>query len=97
MRRPKFGDDFTQPAPPPPRQIDAFTPELYDTPEAETMRDLKTGDTVVIFEDPITRQKAEGVAVLVRCEIPDTEREYWTVRFDDDSDTTERWIYKGDT
>lgn len=47
-------------------------------------RVMKTGDSVMIYEDPITRQKEEGMAELrnLRAELQDGY-ELWEVRFPD--------------
>lgn len=52
------------------------------------------GDTVTIYQDPITRQKPEGDATLIRCLNP-VDRDglsRWEVRFAGESETFERTI-----
>jgi hypothetical protein len=59
---------------------------------------MKRGDIVEIFEDPITCEKSEGMAKLVRLDIREEDQEYWQVRFLDDSPkspTHGRWIKRG--
>lgn len=59
---------------------------------------MKKGDKVRIFEDPITRQKPEGMATLIKLEfvsdsVPRAER--WRVRFEGDepNETYSRTIF----
>ena len=50
---------------------------------------MKPGDRVMIYEDPITQERQEGMATLVkRCsDVPAGHTlESWLVRFDDDGD-----------
>lgn len=51
------------------------------------MKDLKAGDWVTIFEDPITEQHPEGTAQLVE-HILDVhgDAQAWKVRFEGDPD-----------
>lgn len=58
------------------------------------MPEKKAGDFVMIYEDPITKQKEEGVAKLVtKIEGSDHgELERWTVRFVMDGYECDRWI-----
>jgi len=55
---------------------------------------MKVGDKVMIYEDPITRQKPEGIATLVENYKPDIGDglSIWVVRFKDDSYVTTRTI-----
>ena len=70
--------------------------------ESESGDDLKAGDRVLIFEDPITKRRVEGEATLVKkARERRTEPnglEYWTVHFkeDDDGANYDRWTNKGD-
>ena len=56
---------------------------------------MKRGQQVIIYEDPVTEQKPEGIAILVK-QLPYTMPGYerWTVRFPDEptSGTYERTI-----
>lgn len=57
---------------------------------------MKAGDTVMIYEDPMTQKKPEGKAVLVG-KIAETQvMERWNVKFESDEDqiTYARWIAK---
>lgn len=56
--------------------------------------DPAAGNTVTIFEDPITRKVPEGRAVLVKkiWGIEDGKREYWRVRFVSDGFICDRFI-----
>lgn len=46
---------------------------------------MKRGDTVTIYEDPITREKPEGQAVLLkRIDSADSDMERWRVQFKGD-------------
>jgi hypothetical protein len=63
---------------------------------------VKAGDKVMIYEDPITRKKEEGIARLVEClDVDEAEflgdrLERWLVDFDDDYGPLERTIlFKG--
>lgn len=47
---------------------------------------MKKGDVVMVYEDPFTRQKREGVARLVKCLRRDDEYERWIVQFDGDGE-----------
>lgn len=54
---------------------------------------MKKGDIVRIYEDPVTCQKIEGAAKLLKLEndnIP--EQQFWKVRFQHDYFITSRWI-----
>ena len=55
---------------------------------------MKQGDKVMIYEDPITRQKPEGTATLLEEYKPDIGDglSIWVVRFEDDGYTTTRTI-----
>jgi len=50
------------------------------------------GDIVMVYEDPVTEQKPEGKAELLKLIIPGTDQEYWKVRFIDDGTIVWRWI-----
>jgi hypothetical protein len=45
---------------------------------------MQKGDVVMIYEDPITEQKPEGKAELLKKVGGDEEVEQWIVRFLDD-------------
>jgi hypothetical protein len=53
---------------------------------------LKKGNVVEIFHDPVTKQKSEGKAKLIKCEIKRPDEEYWQVVFLGDEYKTSRWI-----
>lgn len=55
---------------------------------------MTPGETVTIFEDPFTREKREGQAMLVSKEStgPDGE-EQWLVRFIGETEIHSRLIY----
>jgi len=55
---------------------------------------MKVDDKVMIYEDPITRQKPEGIATLVENYKPDIGDglSIWVVRFKDDGYVTTRTI-----
>jgi len=59
--------------------------------------ELKQGDTVLIYHDPITRQSLEGKATLHSQYKPDEGDglELWEVIFKDSNTTYIRTIYKG--
>lgn len=82
--------------------IREFNPQTDS--KAESMKDhhqpvkeFKPGDRVMIYEDPITRQKPEGIAVLVsNNHKPDTGKgnlQGWQVRFFAETHTVCRWIH----
>jgi len=54
---------------------------------------MKTRDTVMIYEDPITQQKPEGIATLIK-KIDDLGDglERWNVRFVGEIDVYERTV-----
>lgn len=58
---------------------------------------MKAGDTVTIYEDPITQQKPEGISTLVtHLDGPDADGiEQWEVQFSDEEpgDLHNRFIY----
>lgn len=54
------------------------------------MKDSLIGVEVDVFEDPFTRQKPEGRAVILARR--DTE-DYYTVRFVDDGFVCDRFLY----
>ena len=62
---------------------------------------MKRGDRVTVWEDCVTRQCAEGTAVLIRKSTlrPRAGGEHWIVRFEDgndgDPDVT-RLVFKED-
>jgi len=60
---------------------------------------MNIGDTVKVYEDPITCQRLEGTAELIEPGAPRNtpheydKREYWTVAFpEDDGAQYQRWI-----
>jgi hypothetical protein len=53
---------------------------------------MKQGETVTIYEDPITCQKSEGKAKLVRRIMVDGDLEYWEV--ESLGEHFRRWIKK---
>lgn len=54
---------------------------------------MKSGDTIVVYEDPLTKEKPEGKAVLLRKNgTVGPEMERWMVRFEDDGFEAERFI-----
>lgn len=66
--------------------IRKFNPETDDKPEAmakshQPVREFKPGDRVMIYEDPLTEQKPEGIAVLVKHIHESNGIETWKVRF----------------
>ena len=54
------------------------------------------GKTVKIYQDPFTKEKLEGEAVLVRPIHIDPEFEEWEVRFVGDSSNVDRTILPND-
>lgn len=51
------------------------------------------GDVVEIYEKPMTQQRLEGLAKLVRLVQKDVDRELWEVKFvGDDAGVFLRWI-----
>ena len=57
-------------------------------------RIMKEGDLVTIFEDPLTKQKAEGEALLIKQVMDDRFQELWLVSFQADQRKCYRWIKK---
>ena len=55
---------------------------------------MKRGQVVTIYEDPVTENKVEGHAKLIKpIRVSDPELEYWEVEFPDDYNRrTYRWI-----
>ena len=56
---------------------------------------MNEGDKVMIYSDPFTKQKPEGLAVLKECRIRDAQdsMEYWDVEFVDERGRTYgRWV-----
>ena len=48
---------------------------------------MKPGDRAMIYEDPITQEKEEGMATLIEdqgCDPGDCRLEHWLVVFDED-------------
>ena len=69
--------------PEPVLQIAAYTTEM------------KKGDIVMIYEDPITKQKPEGKARLLELLFDVAfEQEFWRVIFLKDHFVADRWINK---
>jgi len=57
------------------------------------MSEFKKGATVTIFEDPLTQNREEGKARLVKFIRPEgVEFEWWEVRFEGERRLTERKI-----
>lgn len=57
----------------------------------------KKGDVVMIYEDPLTKEKKEGEARLIK-QIKFREQdcsEFWKVEFLDDGLVTHRWLASG--
>jgi hypothetical protein len=56
---------------------------------------MKVGDIVEIYEKPMTNERLEGRAKLVRLLTSDYDRELWEVKFvGDDAVLFLRWIKK---
>jgi len=55
---------------------------------------VKKGDTVMIYQDPLTKRKPESEAGLIEKMQEDPHQEFWLVRFGDDGYVTGRWIKK---
>ena len=58
---------------------------------------LEEGSVVTIHEDPVSKTKVEGLAVLLEQEIDESEiagpgAGYWRVRFADGT-VASRWVY----
>jgi hypothetical protein len=53
---------------------------------------LSKGQVVTIYEDPITQQRPEGKATLIKFHFAQWDQEYWTVRFQEDGALTSRWV-----
>jgi hypothetical protein len=56
---------------------------------------MKRGDIAVVYQDPVTKQRPEGRALLLKALGPRDEwQEYWRVRFlsDDASQRVDRWV-----
>lgn len=54
---------------------------------------LRRGRDVTVYEDPITRQKPEGIARLIRdAEFQDEDLSSWDVRFHGDDAVVRRWV-----
>lgn len=59
------------------------------------MKTLKKGMEVKVFEDPLTEQKMEGKAILLKKQdrvYPTTTLEYWKVKFKSDGFIADRFI-----
>ena len=52
---------------------------------------LQEGDTILIYEDPVTQLRPEGEAMLVREH--DAPPHYWRVRFVSDGAVCDRFVY----
>lgn len=52
-------------------------------------------DIIMIYEDPITKQKPEGKAKLLKLTKAGTSTERWKVRFLSDDFVTERMVANG--
>lgn len=55
---------------------------------------MEKGQIIMIYQDPITQQKPEGEAKLLKLEKDDPDQQYWKVRFLSDGFVTFRWIHK---
>lgn len=59
-------------------------------------RKLAAGDRVAVYRLPLTREKKEGDATLVRrvaLHAASAEQmEFWTMRFDGDTANVDRWV-----
>lgn len=53
---------------------------------------MKTGDIVMVYEDPITEQKPESKVKLLKLITSDGYLEHWEVKFLDDGMVTQRNI-----
>ena len=53
---------------------------------------MKQGDIMVIYDDPITKQKPEGKAKLLKKIKSDFNQEYWKVEFLSDGFISGRWV-----
>ena len=60
------------------------------------VRDLKPGQEHFIYQDPLTEQKREGEAILVKHWSSDAHLALWTVRFVSDGFVAERQIRRYD-
>ena len=59
------------------------------------MKDLKPGDKVIVYQDPLTRTQPEGEAELIslfRRESLEPPVELWSVRFEGESENRFRSI-----
>lgn len=56
---------------------------------------MKKGDIVTIYENPLTKEKPEGRAKLVKKICDDVDMEYWQVQFlPGERNNYTRWIKK---
>lgn len=55
---------------------------------------MKKGQSVTVYEDPVTMEKIEGEATLLKFEesSADPRFEFWKVRFFQDLNSVYRWI-----
>jgi len=53
---------------------------------------MKKGDVVTIYDDPITKQKPEGQARLLKKLHDNPGQEYWQVKLIKYNAVVERWI-----
>lgn len=53
---------------------------------------MKKGDVVMVYHDPVTEQKPDGKAELLKLLFVQGELEYWKVQFLDDGMVTPRFI-----
>lgn len=60
---------------------------------------MKAGEVVMIYEDPLTMQKPEGKAKLIKRVRENESAELWTVAFLSEDESTEylRWLKKEET
>lgn len=56
--------------------------------------ELKEGDEVEIFEDPLTEQISEGLATLRTCILVSEDYELWSVQFSDNTIVTRKILRK---
>ena len=58
------------------------------------MSTFKPKDIVMVYQDPVTRKKAEGQVRLLKLRNDQVDQEYWSVMFLEDGYITDRWINK---
>lgn len=55
---------------------------------------MKLGDTITIYNDPITKKQPEGEAKLLRLISEEKNQDFWKVKFLSDGHITTRWVEK---